>query len=93
MKRWACVVVALYVLMLVVFTIPVTLLAFAPKANAKDVIEVYLCFPGAGVMTFIGLTLGISVMLFSFVPAVFFLYAERWRRLHPEAASELEQPI
>jgi len=38
----------------------------------------YCC---AGVMTFIGLTLGISVMLFSFGPAVFFLYAARWRRL------------
>ena len=35
------------------------------------------CF--AGTMTFIGLALGISVMLFSFGPAVFFLYAERWR--------------
>jgi hypothetical protein len=40
----------------------------------------YCC---AGVMTFIGLTLGIAVMLFSFGPAVFFLYAARWRRLHP----------
>jgi hypothetical protein len=38
-------------------------------------------------MTFVGLTLGISVMLLSFGPAVFFLYAERWRRLHPETAA------
>jgi len=38
----------------------------------------YCC---AGVMTFIGLTLGVSVMLFSFGPAVFFLYTARWRRL------------
>jgi hypothetical protein len=30
-----------------------------------------------------GLTLGLSVMLFSFGPAVFFLYVDRWRRLHP----------
>jgi hypothetical protein len=37
----------------------------------------------AGFMTFIGITLGISVMLFSFGPAVFFLYVARWRRLHP----------
>ena len=48
----------------------------------------YCC---AGAMTFIGLTLGISVMLFSFGPAVFLLYAERWRRLHPEAAGEAGQ--
>ena len=54
-------------------------------ARSRD----YCC---AGVMTFIGLTLGISVMLFSFGPAVFFLYAERWRRLHPEAASAPEEP-
>ena len=37
----------------------------------------------AGFMTFIGLTMGISVMLFSFGPAVFFLFVARWRRLHP----------
>lgn len=42
----------------------------------------YCC---AGFMTFIGLTMGISVMLFSFGPAVFFLYADRWKRLHPES--------
>jgi hypothetical protein len=41
----------------------------------------YCC---AGVMTFIGLTTGMSVMLFSFGPGVFFLFAARWRRLHPE---------
>ena len=40
----------------------------------------YCC---AGALTFVGITLGISVMLFSFGPAVFFLYAARWRRLHP----------
>jgi hypothetical protein len=38
----------------------------------------------AGVMTFIGLTMGISVMLFSFGPAVFFLFFARWKRLHPD---------
>ena|SRR5947207_9621924 len=42
----------------------------------------YCC---AGFMTFLGLTMGISVMLFAFGPAVFFLYAERWKKLHPEA--------
>lgn len=51
----------------------------------------YCC---AGIMTFIGLTMGISVMLFSFGPAVFYLFLERWRRLHPAsvAASETNQP-
>jgi hypothetical protein len=34
-------------------------------------------------MTFVGLTMGFSVMLFSFGPGVFFLFVERWRRLHP----------
>jgi hypothetical protein len=37
----------------------------------------------ADVMTFIGLALGISVMLFSFGPGVLFLFVARWRRLHP----------
>ena len=41
----------------------------------------YCC---AGFMTFIGLTMGVSVMLFSFGPAVFFLYLDRWKRLHPQ---------
>jgi hypothetical protein len=41
----------------------------------------YCC---AGYMTFIGLTMGISVMLFAFGPALFFLFAERWRQLHPQ---------
>jgi hypothetical protein len=53
-------------------------------ARSRD----YCC---AGAMTFIGLTLGISVMLFSYGPAVFFLYAERWRRLHPEPTGESEE--
>ncbi len=42
----------------------------------------YCC---AGFMTFVGLTMGISVMLFAFGPALYFLFAERWRRLHPQA--------
>ena len=45
----------------------------------------YCC---AGFMTFIGLTLWFSVMLFSFGPGVFFLFVARWRRLHPGAESE-----
>jgi hypothetical protein len=42
----------------------------------------YCC---AGLMTFVGLACGIAVMLFAFGPGVFFLYVERWRRLHPDA--------
>jgi hypothetical protein len=49
-------------------------------ARSRD----YCC---AGWLTFIGLTMGISVMLFSFGPAVFFLYVERWKRLHPTTDS------
>lgn len=41
----------------------------------------YCC---AGYSTFIGLTAGVSVMLFAFGPAVFFLFAQRWKRLHPK---------
>jgi len=41
----------------------------------------YCC---AGFLTFIGLTMGASVMLFAFGPAVFVLFAERWKRLHPK---------
>jgi hypothetical protein len=50
-------------------------------ARARD----YCC---AGFMTFFGLTMGISVMLFCFGPAVFFLYADRWRKLHPESSKD-----
>lgn len=35
----------------------------------------------AGLMTFVGITMGISVMLLSFGPAVFLLYHARWRHL------------
>ena len=45
-------------------------------ARSRD----YCC---AGFMTFIGLTLGLSVMIFSYGPAVFFLYADRWRQRRP----------
>lgn len=40
----------------------------------------YCC---AGFYTFLGIAFGLSVMLFSFGPAVFFLFAQRWKRLHP----------
>jgi hypothetical protein len=52
-------------------------------ARSRD----YCC---AGFMTFFGLTMGISVMLFAFGPAVFFLYADRWRRLHPGQTADGE---
>lgn len=45
----------------------------------------YCC---AGFMTFIGLTFGLAVMLFSFGPGVFFLFVARWKRLHPEQAED-----
>jgi len=50
-------------------------------ARSRD----YCC---AGFMTFMGLTMGVSVMLFAFGPAVFFLYAERWQRLQPKPLSQ-----
>jgi len=43
----------------------------------------YCC---AGFMTFVGLTMGVAVMLFAFGPALFYLFAERRRRLHPRGA-------
>lgn len=46
----------------------------------------YCC---AGVLTFIGLSMGIAVMLFSFGPSVFFLYADRWRRSHPRRVAQM----
>jgi len=44
-------------------------------ARSRD----YCC---AGFMTFLGISLGIAVMLFSFGPSVFFLFVNRWKRLH-----------
>ena len=41
----------------------------------------YCC---AGFMTFVGIAMGIAVMLFAYGPAVYFLFVERWRRLHPD---------
>jgi hypothetical protein len=45
-------------------------------ARARD----YCC---AGFWTFLGIAFGVAVMLFSFGPGVFFLFAARWKRLHP----------
>lgn len=45
----------------------------------------YCC---AGFLTFVGITFGLAVMLLSFGPGLFFLYAERWRKLHPRAPTE-----
>jgi len=41
----------------------------------------YCC---AGFATFVGIAIGLAVMLFSFGPSVFYLYVERWRRLRPK---------
>jgi hypothetical protein len=46
-------------------------------ARSRD----YCC---AGFSTFIGIALGISVMFLSFGPGVFFLYLDRWKKLHPD---------
>lgn len=45
----------------------------------------YCC---AGFGTFIGLTMGFSVMLISYGPAVLFLFVNRWKKLHPTAGVE-----
>lgn len=41
----------------------------------------YCC---AGFNTFVGVAFGLAVMLCSFGPGVFFLFTERWKRLHPD---------
>ncbi len=46
-------------------------------ARSRD----YCC---AGMYTFLGIAFGVAVMLFSYGPGVFFLFASRWRRLHPQ---------
>lgn len=50
----------------------------------------YCC---AGFGTFFGLCTGIAVMLFSFGPGVFFLFAERARRLRGDAAPPTEPAL
>jgi len=41
----------------------------------------YCC---AGALTFLGIAFGLSVMIFSFGPGVFWLFVERWKHLHPQ---------
>lgn len=41
------------------------------------------CCAGAG--TFVGIVFGLSVLLLSFGPGIFFLYLGRWKQLHPSA--------
>lgn len=41
----------------------------------------------AGIFTFFGITMGVSVMLLSFGPAVLLLYYARWRRLKADSTS------
>lgn len=45
----------------------------------------YCC---AGVYTGVGIGLGVAVMLASYGPAVFILFADRWRRLHPREGAK-----
>jgi hypothetical protein len=45
----------------------------------------YCC---AGFLTFLGITFGVAVMLFSFGPGAFFLFVHRWKRLYPHAGGE-----
>ena len=47
-------------------------------ARSRD----YCC---AGFYTFVGIALGLAVMLMSFGPGVFLLFVDRWKRLHPDA--------
>ncbi len=47
------------------------------------------CCAPAG--SFLGLAFGVSVMLMSFGPGVFFLFVARWRRLHPATAKGAPQ--
>jgi hypothetical protein len=59
-------------------------------ARSRD----YCC---AGYSTFIGITLGLAVLLLSYGPGVFFLFVERWHRLHkyrtpPGGAPAVENP-
>lgn len=46
-------------------------------ARSRD----YCC---AGYLTFLGIAFGVSVMLFSFGPGLYFLFAERWKKLQPQ---------
>jgi len=50
-------------------------------ARSRD----YCC---AGAHTFIGIALGLTVMLLSFGPGVFLLFVDRWKQLHPRPAHE-----
>jgi len=45
----------------------------------------YCC---AGLMTFVGLACGFSVVIFAFGPSLFFLFAGRWQRLHPTSTQQ-----
>ncbi|MDD5217661.1 MAG: hypothetical protein PHS88_06100 [Candidatus Omnitrophica bacterium] len=48
----------------------------------------YCC---AGFETVIGISCGIAVMLFSFGPGIYFLYVDRWAKLHPKGTGQASQ--
>jgi hypothetical protein len=52
-------------------------------ARSRD----YCC---AGIMTFLGLVFGISVMLFAFGPGLYFLFLARWRQVRPPPTPPLQ---
>ena len=53
-------------------------------AVPAHVIARYRDYCCAGFATFVGIGFGLAVMLFSFGPGVYYLYAERWKSLHPK---------
>lgn len=48
----------------------------------------YCC---AGVLTFLGIAFGLSVMIFSFGPGVFLLFVERWKHVRPQFSAPVQK--
>ena len=49
----------------------------------------YCC---AGFGTFFGITFGLAIMLLSFGPGIFFLYAQRWQKLKRQPQTSITNP-
>jgi hypothetical protein len=56
-------------------------------AVSTHIVARYRNYCCAGFMTFIGITFGLAVLLLSFGPGIYFLYVERWKKLHPGPAA------